>query len=678
MQNESPASGETGSPAIDPGEGVPLAGGGTDSAAVVGLTLGVAGGDPAVSAELRDYLRRQKEIAAKQGLVAERQAELLARRIESADVEHRHIEAQNRHLHMLHIHDRMRLVLDVGLAALGITLLVGIAWLLYGAFTDRSIVVNAFSVPPRLAERGSNGATVASDFLDELTRLRSSTYYSGDTRTVTGTLAQQVQIEIPEVRVSFGELRRVLHQSLGHLTDIYGTLTDTADGYALTLRGTDLPARTFRGKTDALPALITQAAEYAYGNSDRRAMAYYLERAHRSPEAIDFIRTSYGSASADERPVLLNVWGNVLSDVGRYEEALEKFKAALVLKPNYLAARSNSIGTLAVMGREEQALHLGESFERDFHRGQGSSIDESWFGVPDTLRWDLRGLLNGLDIDMTASAGHGTLSTDSAPLAAIVAAQLHDPAQAEFLLQTASDRAEARYLAAMAAVARGTVALDLEHAVEAASAADQIQRTLAGAPLETRLSINAGFDCWWPLAYELAGRRADSERALAAVRSEPFVDCDRFRGDLLNVRGDWAGAVKSYEAGVARAPSLPPVYLSWARALLGRKDFAGALSKAQAAHTRGPKWADPLEVWGEALAAQGQYPAAVSQYTAAYAYAPKWGALQLHWGDALERTGDHQRALEHYRQANALALSEPNRGIVTARLAGGTATASSH
>jgi len=151
---------------------------------------------------------------------------------------------------------------------------------------------------------------VASDFLDELTRLRSSTYYSGDMRTVTGTLAQQVQIEIPEVRVSFGELRRVLHQSLGHLTDIYGTLIDTTDGYALTLRGTELPARTFRGKTDELPSLITQAAEYAYGNSDRGAMAYYLERAHRSKEAIDFIRASYGSASADERPVLLNVWGD--------------------------------------------------------------------------------------------------------------------------------------------------------------------------------------------------------------------------------------------------------------------------------------------------------------------------------------------------------------------------------
>ena len=91
-------------------------------------------------------------------MVAERQAELLARRIESSGVEQERVEAQNHHLRMQHVHDRMRLVLDAGLAALGATLLVGIAWLFYGAVTDRSIVVNAFFVPPRLARKDYAGA----------------------------------------------------------------------------------------------------------------------------------------------------------------------------------------------------------------------------------------------------------------------------------------------------------------------------------------------------------------------------------------------------------------------------------------------------------------------------------------------------------------------------------------
>jgi tetratricopeptide (TPR) repeat protein len=673
---------ETTSVAIGAGDSTALPEGGADPAGVVGLALG-AGGNPGVTEELREYLRQQKETAAKQALVAERQAELLARRIESSGIEQHHVEAQNRHLHMSHIHDRMRLVLDAGLAALGVTLLVGIAWLLYGAITDRSIVVNAFSVPPHLAEQGYDGATVASDFLDQLARLRSSTYYAGEIRSVTGTLAQQVQIEIPEVRVSFGELRRLLHQSLGHLTEIYGALVTTPDGYALTLRGTDLPARVFRGKSDELTAVITRAAEYAYGNSDRRAMAYYLERAQRSAEAIEFIRASYAGASAEERPVLLNVWGNVLNDLGRFDEALEKFKAALELKPDYWSPYSNTIGSLISLGREEDALHLGKTFERKVRRGQwnqADGIDGSWFPQIDSLRWDLLAEMRGFGVDMASNAGRGTLSTDTSPIAATVAAQLHDPAQAEFLIQTAWDRGQdPYYYPAMAAMTRGTIALDLEHFAAAASAADEMQKVLAGAPRETISSVNAGYDCWWPLAYELAGRRVDADRTLGATQTERFVDCDRFRGDLLNARGDWAGAVHAYEAGVARAPSLPPVYFSWARALLARKDYAGAIAKAQSAHERGSKWADPLEVWGEALAAQGQDQAAIAKYTAAYAYAPKWGALQMRWGEALERLGDHPRALDHYRQADALALSDADRAIVTSKLAAtGTASASSN
>ena len=609
MKHESAPPSDTAPTAIDPGDSVALPAGAADPVGVVGLALGAAGHDAGVASELRQYLHRQNEIAAKQGLVAERQAELLARRIESSGAEQQHVEAQNRHLHMLHIHDRMRLVLDAGLAALGVALLVGITWLLYGAITDRSIVVNAFSVPPRLTEQGYDGATVASGFLDELTRLRSSTYYSGETRSLTGTLAQQVQVEIPEVRVSFGELRRLLHQSLGHLTEIHGTLVDTADGYALTVRGTDLPAKAFSGKTNELPGLVTRAAEYAYGNSDRRAMAYYLERAGRRDEAIEFVRSSYGSATVEERPVLLNVWGNALGGLARYDEALEKYQAARELKPDYLIPYSNAIGTLWGLGREEEALHLGEAFEHDVHRGQwnqSKGVEDNSFDVPDALRWDLLAYLRSLELDMARSAGHGNQSTDLTPAAAIVAGQLHDPVHAEFLLQTDSSVAADRFFAVMAALARGTIALDLQRAAAAASAADEMQRVLADAPVAIRVNVNSGYDCWWPLAYELAARRADADRALAAAQSEPFVDCDRFRGDLLNARGDWAGAVKSYEAGVARAPSLPPVYLSWAQALLGRKEFAGAVAKAQAAHQRGPHWADPLEIWGEALAAQGQ------------------------------------------------------------------------
>jgi uncharacterized protein YggU (UPF0235/DUF167 family) len=278
-----------------------------DPAGIANLALNAQASDPAITEALTGFLHEQRELARRQCDVADKQSTLLERRIERAGLEREHIEAQNHHLHMQHIHDKMRLVLDVGLATLGVALLIGVVWTLYGAATDRSIVVNAFTVTPKLENTGTSGATVAAQFLDELIRLRESARSGIAKRAVIDSLAEQVQVEVPEVRVSFGELRRLLHEALGHRTQIRGELTESADGLALTLRGTSLPAKTFTGKPEDLPAMVTQAAEYAYGHTDPVAMAYYLHRTGRPAETIALIRSRFASAPPETQALLLNV-----------------------------------------------------------------------------------------------------------------------------------------------------------------------------------------------------------------------------------------------------------------------------------------------------------------------------------------------------------------------------------
>ena len=72
--------------------------GGTEAAGIVALGLSAGGADPGLNEEPRSFLRKQNEIADKQGTLADCQAELLARRIESSAIEQEHVEAQNRHL----------------------------------------------------------------------------------------------------------------------------------------------------------------------------------------------------------------------------------------------------------------------------------------------------------------------------------------------------------------------------------------------------------------------------------------------------------------------------------------------------------------------------------------------------------------------------------------------------
>jgi hypothetical protein len=130
---------------------------GVDPAGVAARAFGAAAADPAVREPLEGFLRGQQELARWQRVVTNRQSALLEKRIARDGLERAHSEAQNPHLRMQHVHDRMRLVLDAGLAVLGVALLVGIAWSVYGAVTDRSIVVNAFTVAPNLEKSGNLG-----------------------------------------------------------------------------------------------------------------------------------------------------------------------------------------------------------------------------------------------------------------------------------------------------------------------------------------------------------------------------------------------------------------------------------------------------------------------------------------------------------------------------------------
>ncbi len=126
---------------------------------------------------------------------------------------------------------------------------------------------------------------------------------------------------------------------------------------------------------------------------------------------------------------------------------------------------------------------------------------------------------------------------------------------------------------------------------------------------------------------EAAGHPDRADAILADPVAAHFVDCQRFRGDILDHRGNWAAAQQAYAAAVALAPDLPAGYYSWGVALARHGELAGALAKLQAANQRGPHWADPLKAWGDVLAKQGHFKQALAKYDEALKYAPSWAAL---------------------------------------------------
>jgi tetratricopeptide (TPR) repeat protein len=136
-----------------------------------------------------------------------------------------------------------------------------------------------------------------------------------------------------------------------------------------------------------------------------------------------------------------------------------------------------------------------------------------------------------------------------------------------------------------------------------------------------------GYNCWIAPAEEAAGNAAKADSVLQSAGGK-YVDCYRFRADILDHRGDRPGAQKAYADAVALAPDLPAAYYSWGVALARHGDLGDAAVKLKEANQRGPHWADPLKAWGDVLLKQGRTKEALAKYKAALKYAPNWKQLK--------------------------------------------------
>jgi tetratricopeptide (TPR) repeat protein len=135
--------------------------------------------------------------------------------------------------------------------------------------------------------------------------------------------------------------------------------------------------------------------------------------------------------------------------------------------------------------------------------------------------------------------------------------------------------------------------------------------------------------CFAALSYEKTGQSAKAEAALNAVGALTLVDCDRFRADILDLRGDWPSAQAWYAKAVKLAPSIPSGYYSWGVALAKHGNLEAAADKLKSANQKGPHWADPLKAWGDVLMRQGRRNEAMEKYDEALRYAPNWEALKI-------------------------------------------------
>ena len=561
----------------------------------------------------------------------------VARRLMSVQMEHLHEQRALAlsHLKMRRLSDRLKAGTQIVIALFAFGLAVLFIIMIHDAFSSQSVIVEPFDAPPALAARGLTGKGVASAVLDQLTRLQAAARGTAARRDLSNAWTNDIKVQVPETGVSIGEINRLLRARFGHDLHIEGDLlvSDTG-GLVLTVRGDGLLPKSFSGKSGDLTLLTTQAAEYVYGQSEPSLYASYLLDAGRNEEAVAFCKIAYAAAPISERPYLLNAWANAGGNIGmKPEQTLALYRAALALKPDYWVAYNNIMNSSLAMGDEEGAWRAGEAMRRTAG-GRPGRVPELYYGNMDLLTWNLAAWRAATMADAEAHNGIGSLTNSVAPSIADIDVRLHDEADAELQLQTAQADASDPTVLSLTHFVHGRLASE---AGDRARALSEMEAFAKGYADPSVSSDYPGYACWVAPVQEAAGH---PDLADATLRTGGhFVDCYRFRGDILDGRGDWAAAQRAYADAVAIAPDLPAAYYSWGVALVRHGALAEAVEKLAASHARGPHWADPLKEWGDVLARQGHAAAARAKYDEALDDAPHWTALRAAIGKMAQGAG---------------------------------------
>ncbi len=613
--------------------------GGEDERSETEVPQTVAGAEAFAAAVAARLSGNDPGVARNTEIFLEKQAQLLDTQRQHLEDEHalrlEHLAHQRHLLRGQRLGQAIRITFQIGIAVVVLIIGASIAVMLHDAFSSHSVVIDSFEAPAALAPRGVTGTVVASDLLNELTRLQSASRSLGlaqQKRSLSNGWSNDVKVDVPETGVSLGEISRLLKARFGHDLHVGGNLiVSESGGLALTVSGGSILPRTFAGAAGDLDALVVEAAQYVYSQFQPALWARYLNVSDRCPEAITFIKSAYAGTSGQDRASLLNDWASCIvrsdSSADARQTALEMYREAIKSDPDFVPAYVNEATLLAGSGQEESAWRVMQ--------GIGVPNTVKRVRAPAALTDDFGAVLDALYRDAESTGGMGSFGSGStAPAIALLQVQLHEPVAAELTLQTIAASEDPLEAGRMHFI-RAELAEELGNETQAAMEVEAYDATMPDPTKRTSeaalFSLQDGVDndsCQIALIEETAGHAEKADAILADPAAAHFVDCQRFRGDILDHRGDWTRAQQAYAAAVALAPDFPAGYYSWGVALARHGDLAGAIAKLQAAHQRGPHWADPLKAWGDVLVKQGHPKDALSKYDEALKYAPDWAALK--------------------------------------------------
>ena len=559
----------------------------------------------------------------------------VARRVleEQADLLH----AQRVELRMRHVGEMVRAALWAILAVAAFAIIALIAAVVVRAAQSDALIVQSFRVPPALEAKGLSGEVVATQVLDKLAEMQSTSESARAASSYANNWENDLKIDIPNTGASTDQLWKLLRGWLGKETRISGEVIDTGGGgIALTARVGANPGQRFVSPAGDLDAVVAQGAELIFRSTQPYRHAIYLgDLPGRVNERHALLQQLTHDSSPIERKWAFNGLAYDLRRKGDFRGSIAMARRALAIDPEMLPGLGNLATAHSLLGHDQQAFDANLR-ERRTEVGDGYDpriVAANRCGQLADMGSFAR---NPRQIDEGAAcleASPGSYSAFAAATRLDANMLRHESAPLLAFRQPVTAGVSEIDVAAMQAFQQLRGQMVRGNSPALARALDQYAKA---SDARASLSPDAAFyrasapTKSWPIRAEalaMLGRVAEAQAVIAKTPLDCY-ECLRVRGLVATRSGQPMAAQRWFAKAARQGPRLPAAFVDWARLLADHKRFAGAEARFAKAARLAPNWADPLKYWGDALLARGKRDAALAKYDAALKLAPKWQALK--------------------------------------------------
>ncbi len=219
------------------------------------------------------------------------------------------------------------------------------------------VLLEPFEVSQDLEKHGYTGRVITNKLIDQINFIRTNSSTGMKHLLFTSTWSQpRLEIEVTGIGVSINSVFQYIRKLFGiERKSVIGEIVFDKNQIFITTRVIGNPPKKVSGELKNLDLILRKTAAHIYKYTHPFVLASYLYGIDKKA-CLGVIQFSLSHEPLYDDPWAYNLWGVLLSDLRKYEEAIEKFEKAIILDPKFAIPYNNLGRTLFYQKEYERAI----------------------------------------------------------------------------------------------------------------------------------------------------------------------------------------------------------------------------------------------------------------------------------------------------------------------------------